>query len=196
EGVDNFLKSVDGRLVGFIHSAGILQDAMLMNLTWEKREAQLDVQACLKQLEGIWPITFEAVFAPKHYAALYLHDALERSNLRVEKKRWTFRSRNFVVVVVVVVDVVVLVVVGVVVVVVVIVVVVVVVVVSVVVVVVFVVVFVVVVAVVVVAVVVVVVGVVVVAVVVVYTEHSSNALCNCYVARLVTCRVVCCFALC
>ncbi|CAE8700201.1 unnamed protein product [Polarella glacialis] len=71
EGVDNFLKSVDGRLVGFIHSAGILQDAMLMNLTWEK---------------------FEAVFAPKHYAALYLHDALERYSNPKLRFLWVFSS--------------------------------------------------------------------------------------------------------
>mmetsp|Transcript_33054 Transcript_33054/g.103098 ORF Transcript_33054/g.103098 Transcript_33054/m.103098 type:complete len:608 (-) Transcript_33054:515-2338(-) len=57
EEVDEFIKSVTPRLSGFIHSAGIIQDSMLFNQTWEKFEAVLDV---------------------KSRAALFLHEALER----------------------------------------------------------------------------------------------------------------------
>lgn len=57
EGVDGWIASVTPGLRGFIHSAGVLQDSMLINLTWEK---------------------FETVFDSKHRAALYVHDALER----------------------------------------------------------------------------------------------------------------------
>merc|ERR1719277_334836 len=57
EAVDAFVKGVDGKLIGFIHSAGVLQDSMIPNQTWEK---------------------FESVYASKHWAALYLHDALEK----------------------------------------------------------------------------------------------------------------------
>lgn len=73
EGVDDFLREMNGRLVGFIHSAGVLQDSMLPNQTWEK---------------------FETVFASKHWAGLYLHDALERfpnPNLRFF---WMFSSTS------------------------------------------------------------------------------------------------------
>jgi hypothetical protein len=57
EAIDNFLLGTAGRLFGFIHSAGVLQDSMIMNLSWDK---------------------FEAVWDPKHRAAYYLHDALGR----------------------------------------------------------------------------------------------------------------------
>jgi len=57
ESVDEYIKAETPNLVGFIHSAGILQDSMLFNQTWEK---------------------FDAVFEAKSRAALYIHDALER----------------------------------------------------------------------------------------------------------------------
>jgi len=54
---DEYVQSTDGRLFGLIHSAGILQDSMVPNMTWEK---------------------FEAVWNPKHRAAMFLHYACER----------------------------------------------------------------------------------------------------------------------
>mmetsp|Transcript_84126 Transcript_84126/g.214145 ORF Transcript_84126/g.214145 Transcript_84126/m.214145 type:complete len:620 (+) Transcript_84126:52-1911(+) len=57
-GVDEYIASVTPNLTGFIHSAGILQDSMLMNQTWEK---------------------FDNVFAAKSRAALFIHDALLRN---------------------------------------------------------------------------------------------------------------------
>lgn len=38
EGCCKFIEKLNGELYGFIHSAGVLQDSMLMNLTWEKFE--------------------------------------------------------------------------------------------------------------------------------------------------------------
>lgn len=38
EGCCKFIEKLNGDLYGFIHSAGVLQDSMLMNLTWEKFE--------------------------------------------------------------------------------------------------------------------------------------------------------------
>jgi len=55
--VDHFIESCSPNLVGFIHSAGVLQDSMLFNMTWDQ---------------------FETVSESKHRAALKLHDALER----------------------------------------------------------------------------------------------------------------------
>mmetsp|Transcript_96612 Transcript_96612/g.201921 ORF Transcript_96612/g.201921 Transcript_96612/m.201921 type:complete len:645 (-) Transcript_96612:97-2031(-) len=69
--VDNYVQKVTPNLIGFIHSAGILQDAMLPNQTWEK---------------------FEAVFQSKHWAAFYLHDALERYSNPNLKFFWMFSS--------------------------------------------------------------------------------------------------------
>eukprot|EP00437_Effrenium_voratum_P038468 CAMPEP_0181469284 /NCGR_PEP_ID=MMETSP1110-20121109/37934_1 /TAXON_ID=174948 /ORGANISM="Symbiodinium sp., Strain CCMP421" /LENGTH=641 /DNA_ID=CAMNT_0023594175 /DNA_START=43 /DNA_END=1967 /DNA_ORIENTATION=- len=71
--VDKFLMEVSPNLVGFIHSAGVLQDSMLPNQTWEK---------------------FEAVYDSKHRAALYLHDALERFNNPDLKFFWVFSSTS------------------------------------------------------------------------------------------------------
>eukprot|EP00933_Yihiella_yeosuensis_P083637 TRINITY_DN9787_c3_g1_i1.p1 TRINITY_DN9787_c3_g1~~TRINITY_DN9787_c3_g1_i1.p1 ORF type:complete len:615 (-),score=131.31 TRINITY_DN9787_c3_g1_i1:171-2015(-) len=73
EGMDKFFKEMNGRLVGFIHSAGVLQDSMLFNLTWEK---------------------FETVFASKHWAALYLHDSLERFSNPGLRFLWMFSSTS------------------------------------------------------------------------------------------------------
>jgi len=73
EGIDNFLRGVDGKLAGFIHSAGVLQDSMLMNLNWDK---------------------FETVFESKHYAALYLHDGLERFSNPLLRFLWLFSSTS------------------------------------------------------------------------------------------------------
>jgi len=56
EAVEEYIKSVTPNLTGFIHSAGILSDGMLMNQTWEK---------------------FEAVLEAKSRAALFIHEALE-----------------------------------------------------------------------------------------------------------------------
>jgi len=71
EGVENYIKDVSPNLAGFIHSAGILQDAMLMNQTWER---------------------FEAVFEAKSRAALFLHDALERHSNPGLQFFWMFSS--------------------------------------------------------------------------------------------------------
>merc|ERR1712061_89074 len=57
EEVERFIKECTPQLSGFVHSAGILQDSMVFNQTWEK---------------------FDAVYTVKSHAALYLHDALER----------------------------------------------------------------------------------------------------------------------
>lgn len=71
DSVDDFIQGVTPNLTGFIHSAGILQDAMLQNQTWDK---------------------FESVFEAKSRAALFLHDALERfQNPRLEFF-WLFSS--------------------------------------------------------------------------------------------------------
>jgi hypothetical protein len=71
EAVDKFINANSPNLVGFIHSAGVLQDSMLMNLTWEK---------C------------EAVFNSKHRPALYLHSALERYKQDNLMFVWLFTS--------------------------------------------------------------------------------------------------------
>lgn len=71
ESVDEFIASVTPNLTGFIHSAGILEDGMLMNQTWEK---------------------FDAVFEAKSRAALFLHDALERFENPRLKFFWLFSS--------------------------------------------------------------------------------------------------------
>lgn len=55
--VEDFVKDLGGGLAGFIHCAGEVKDSMLANLTWEK---------------------FDAVFDPKHRAAMFVHGALER----------------------------------------------------------------------------------------------------------------------
>eukprot|EP00930_Biecheleria_cincta_P059519 TRINITY_DN45236_c0_g1_i1.p1 TRINITY_DN45236_c0_g1~~TRINITY_DN45236_c0_g1_i1.p1 ORF type:complete len:650 (-),score=116.33 TRINITY_DN45236_c0_g1_i1:125-2074(-) len=71
--VDQFISEVTPNLLGFIHSAGVLQDSMLPNQTWEK---------------------FEAVYDSKHRAALYLHDALERMNNPKLAFFWVFSSTS------------------------------------------------------------------------------------------------------
>jgi len=71
QGVDNYIRDISPNLAGFIHSAGILQDAILMNQTWEK---------------------FEAVFEAKSRAALFLHDALERHSNPGFEFFWMFSS--------------------------------------------------------------------------------------------------------
>mmetsp|Transcript_73048 Transcript_73048/g.169345 ORF Transcript_73048/g.169345 Transcript_73048/m.169345 type:complete len:620 (-) Transcript_73048:96-1955(-) len=55
--VDQFVDSLQGQLRGLIHTAGLVKDSMLEDLTYDK---------------------VEAVFKPKHQAALHLHTALER----------------------------------------------------------------------------------------------------------------------
>jgi len=71
ESVDEYIKSVTPNLTGFIHSAGILSDGMLMNQTWEK---------------------FDAVLDSKSRGALYLHDALERHDNPRLRFFWVFSS--------------------------------------------------------------------------------------------------------
>ncbi|CAJ1457288.1 unnamed protein product [Effrenium voratum] len=72
-GCSEYIVSLNGELRGFIHSAGVLQDSMLMNMTWEK---------------------FETVFASKHHAALYLHDALEKNPQKDFRFMWNFSSTS------------------------------------------------------------------------------------------------------
>jgi len=71
EGVETYIQSVTPNLVGFIHSAGILQDSMLFNQTYEK---------------------FDAVYEAKSRAALYIHDALERHENPNLAFFWLFSS--------------------------------------------------------------------------------------------------------
>ncbi|CAL1144032.1 unnamed protein product [Cladocopium goreaui] len=71
--VDKFVAEVSPNLAGFIHSAGVLQDSMLPNQTWEK---------------------FEAVYDSKHRAAIFLHDALERFENPKLQFFWVFSSTS------------------------------------------------------------------------------------------------------
>lgn len=71
--VDEYVQRVTPNLIGFIHSAGVLQDSMIPNQTWEK---------------------FEAVFSSKHWAAMYLHDALDRFSNPNLKFFWMFSSTS------------------------------------------------------------------------------------------------------
>lgn len=71
EGVEEYIREKTPNLAGFIHSAGILQDSMLYNQTWEK---------------------FDAVFEAKSRAALFLHDALERYENPGLEFFWLFSS--------------------------------------------------------------------------------------------------------
>jgi hypothetical protein len=71
--VDQFVGECTPNLLGFIHSAGVLQDSMLPNQTWEK---------------------FEAVYDSKHRAALYLHDALDRLSNPNLAFFWVFSSTS------------------------------------------------------------------------------------------------------
>jgi len=73
EGVESYVAKVTPNLIGIIHSAGVLQDSMIPNQTWEK---------------------FETVFSSKHWAALYLHDALERYENPNLKFFWMFSSTS------------------------------------------------------------------------------------------------------
>jgi len=68
--VDRWIEENTPNLCGIIHSAGVLQDSMLFNMTWEK---------------------FETSFNPKSRAALYIHDALERFENPIEFF-WVFSS--------------------------------------------------------------------------------------------------------
>eukprot|EP00435_Cladocopium_sp_Y103_P038152 s3009_g10.t1 len=73
EGCCKFIEKLNGELYGFIHSAGVLQDSMLMNLTWEK---------------------FETVYQSKHHAALFLHYALEQNPQKDFRFMWNFSSTS------------------------------------------------------------------------------------------------------
>lgn len=71
EAVNEYVKACDGKLVGFVHSAGVLEDAMIGSMTWEK---------------------FEKSFASKHFPALYLHQALEEIPQKDLQWMWLFGS--------------------------------------------------------------------------------------------------------
>ncbi|CAJ1386321.1 unnamed protein product [Effrenium voratum] len=73
ESVEAFIESATPNLTGFIHSAGILQDAMLINQTWEK---------------------FDAVYESKSRAAAFLHAALEKLENPKLKFLWLFSSTS------------------------------------------------------------------------------------------------------
>eukprot|EP00408_Alexandrium_pacificum_P036931 CAMPEP_0171291724 /NCGR_PEP_ID=MMETSP0790-20130122/71796_1 /TAXON_ID=2925 /ORGANISM="Alexandrium catenella, Strain OF101" /LENGTH=644 /DNA_ID=CAMNT_0011761449 /DNA_START=66 /DNA_END=2000 /DNA_ORIENTATION=+ len=73
ESCDKWFSSHSPNVIGFIHSAGILQDSMLPNQTWEK---------------------FEGVYDGKHRAALYIHDSLERIANPNLKFLWFFSSTS------------------------------------------------------------------------------------------------------
>jgi len=71
QAVDDFVAANSPNITGVIHTAGVLQDAMLQAQTWEK---------------------FDQVLQPKTRGALYLHDAFERhSNPRLAIF-WVFSS--------------------------------------------------------------------------------------------------------
>eukprot|EP00746_Dinoflagellata_sp_MGD_P167799 gnl/MRDRNA2_/MRDRNA2_98715_c0_seq1.p1 gnl/MRDRNA2_/MRDRNA2_98715_c0~~gnl/MRDRNA2_/MRDRNA2_98715_c0_seq1.p1 ORF type:complete len:643 (+),score=147.31 gnl/MRDRNA2_/MRDRNA2_98715_c0_seq1:83-2011(+) len=71
DGIDEYMEALNGQLVGFIHSAGVLKDQMLRNLEWEQ---------C------------EQVFNPKHRAALYIHEAMLKFPQPDLKFFWMFSS--------------------------------------------------------------------------------------------------------
>jgi len=71
EAVDKYMSAIGPNLVGFIHSAGVLADTMVSNLTWEM---------C------------ETVFDPKHRAALYIHNSLDRFQMPNFAFFWMFSS--------------------------------------------------------------------------------------------------------
>lgn len=69
--VDAYIKGHTPNMAGFIHSAGVLRDSMVLNQTPDK---------------------FEDVYQAKSRAALYLHDALERYENPNLKFFWLFSS--------------------------------------------------------------------------------------------------------
>ena len=71
EAIEKFIEDNAANLCGFIHSAGILRDALLMNQDAEK---------------------YDAVFKPKAWAALYLNHALEKFNCDRLEFLWLFSS--------------------------------------------------------------------------------------------------------
>lgn len=73
ESIEQFVADCTPNLTGVIHTAGILQDAMLQNQTWEKMETTL---GC------------------KSRAALYLHDALEQHQNPGLEFFWAFSTNS------------------------------------------------------------------------------------------------------
>lgn len=71
EAVDDFISGFDGQITGLIHSAGVLRDSTLGNLTWE---------------------SFEELYEAKHFPATYLHSALEKFDQPDLKFYWIFSS--------------------------------------------------------------------------------------------------------
>nr|AQS99260.1 type I polyketide synthase ketoyl reductase domain protein [Gambierdiscus polynesiensis] len=71
EEVDEFVRGASPHLAGFVHSAGVLQDSMVFNQTWEK---------------------FDTVLEAKPRAALFLHDALERMENPGLEFLWMFSA--------------------------------------------------------------------------------------------------------
>jgi hypothetical protein len=69
--IETFVSDHAGELCGFVHSAGILRDAMIGNQTEEK---------------------FEECFKPKAWAGLYLHHALEKQPTPNFEFLWMFSS--------------------------------------------------------------------------------------------------------
>lgn len=72
EAADQYVESCNGKLFGFIHSAGVLADTLIMNITWAN---------------------FETVWNPKHRAALWLHSAFERIPHKL-RFFWNFSSSS------------------------------------------------------------------------------------------------------
>eukprot|EP00747_Dinoflagellata_sp_TGD_P031016 gnl/TRDRNA2_/TRDRNA2_135016_c0_seq3.p1 gnl/TRDRNA2_/TRDRNA2_135016_c0~~gnl/TRDRNA2_/TRDRNA2_135016_c0_seq3.p1 ORF type:complete len:605 (-),score=131.27 gnl/TRDRNA2_/TRDRNA2_135016_c0_seq3:88-1902(-) len=71
EDVDKWTEANSPKIGGIIHTAGVLQDGMLTGLTWEK---------------------FETVYQSKHWAAYYMHEALEKFPNPDLKFFWLFSS--------------------------------------------------------------------------------------------------------
>ncbi|KAJ8602929.1 hypothetical protein CTAYLR_001500 [Chrysophaeum taylorii] len=70
EAIETFVRDHKDTLVGFVHSAGVLRDALLPNQTSEK---------------------YDDVYKPKAWAGLYLHNALEQHQCDI-KFLWMFSS--------------------------------------------------------------------------------------------------------
>ena len=71
--VESFVEESSPNLTGIIHTAGVLQDAMLHGQTWEK---------------------FEACLGCKSRACIYLHDSLERHSNPDLGLFWVFSSNS------------------------------------------------------------------------------------------------------
>lgn len=124
EGCCKFIEKLNGELYGFIHSAGVLQDSMLMNLTWEKFETvfqclvlhkntvmvgcseyglaififMVRTHFCRNTTPECWILSTSVISTwsvrSKHHAALFLHYALEQYPQKDFRFMWNFSSTS------------------------------------------------------------------------------------------------------